>query len=90
MDRPAADSSYLSADFLTILLAVATTARTRPGLGITGTSGRASERRPAHPDFVRFVNAVLARWRADGGWAASYARWIGAPVPPPPPLRYAD
>jgi polar amino acid transport system substrate-binding protein len=44
----------------------------------------------AHPDFVRFVNAVLARWRADGGWAASYARWIGTPVPAPPPLRYAD
>jgi polar amino acid transport system substrate-binding protein len=43
----------------------------------------------AHPEFVRFVNAVLAQWRADGGWAASYARWIGAPVPAPPPLRYA-
>jgi hypothetical protein len=33
---------------------------------------------------------VLARWIADGGWAASYARWIGTPVPAPPPLRYAD
>jgi polar amino acid transport system substrate-binding protein len=44
----------------------------------------------SHPEFVRFVNAVLAQWRADGGWAASYARWIGRPVPAPPPLRYAD
>ena len=43
-----------------------------------------------HPDFVRFVNAVLARERADGAWAASYARWIGTPVPPPPPARYAS
>jgi ABC-type amino acid transport substrate-binding protein len=43
-----------------------------------------------HPEFARFVNAVLAAWRASGGWAASYARWIGAPVPAPPALRYAD
>jgi polar amino acid transport system substrate-binding protein len=43
-----------------------------------------------HPEFVRFVNAVLAGWRASGGWAASYARWIGTPVPVPPALRYAD
>lgn len=41
-----------------------------------------------HPDFVRFVNAVLARLRADGQWAASYRRWIGSPVPPPPPAQY--
>jgi len=41
-----------------------------------------------HPDLVRFVNAVLAKMRANGQWAASYARWIGAPVPGPPKARY--
>ena len=41
-----------------------------------------------HPDFVRFVNAVLARLRSDGQWAASYAHWVGTPVPAPPPARY--
>ena len=41
-----------------------------------------------HPDFVRFVNAVLAKMRANGQWAASYARWIGTPVPAPPKARY--
>ena len=40
-----------------------------------------------HPDFVRFVNAVLARLRADGQWAASYKHWVGGPVPAPP-ARY--
>jgi polar amino acid transport system substrate-binding protein len=43
-----------------------------------------------HPDFVRFVNAVLQQMRTDGRWAASYARWVGTPVPPPPPARYKD
>jgi polar amino acid transport system substrate-binding protein len=42
-----------------------------------------------HPDFVRFVNAVLQQLRTDGQWAASYARWIGRPVPAPPPALYA-
>jgi polar amino acid transport system substrate-binding protein len=41
-----------------------------------------------HPDFVRFVNAVLAQLRAGGQWAASYKRWIGGPVPTPPAARY--
>jgi polar amino acid transport system substrate-binding protein len=41
-----------------------------------------------HPDFVRFVNAVLERLRSDGQWAASYAHWLGTPVPAPPPARY--
>jgi polar amino acid transport system substrate-binding protein len=43
-----------------------------------------------HPDFVRFVNAVLAQMRSDGQWARSYAQWIGTPVPAPPPARYRD
>jgi polar amino acid transport system substrate-binding protein len=43
-----------------------------------------------HPDFVRFVNAVLQRLRANGRWGASYARWVGTPVPAPPPARYKD
>ena len=43
-----------------------------------------------HPDFVRFVNAVLAQMRQNRSWAASYARWIGTPVPAPPPARYRD
>jgi polar amino acid transport system substrate-binding protein len=42
-----------------------------------------------HPDFVRFVNAVLAQLRSDGQWAASYARWVGTPVPAPPTAQYA-
>jgi polar amino acid transport system substrate-binding protein len=42
-----------------------------------------------HPDFVRFVNAVLQQLRANGSWAASYARWIGTPVPPAPAAEYA-
>ena len=45
---------------------------------------------PQHPDFVRFVNAVLQQLRTDGQWAASYAHWIGAPVPAPPPAQYRD
>jgi polar amino acid transport system substrate-binding protein len=42
-----------------------------------------------HPDFVRFVNAVLAQEESDGAWAASYKRWVGTPVPPAPVARYA-
>jgi polar amino acid transport system substrate-binding protein len=41
-----------------------------------------------HPDFVRFVNAVLAKMRADGQWAAIYKRWIGTPAPAPPAAHY--
>jgi polar amino acid transport system substrate-binding protein len=43
-----------------------------------------------HPDFVRFVNAVLAQLRANGSWAASYAHWIGPPVPAPPAAQYSS
>jgi polar amino acid transport system substrate-binding protein len=43
-----------------------------------------------HPDFVRVVNAVLQQLRTDGQWAASYAHWIGTPVPAPPLAQYRD
>ena len=43
-----------------------------------------------HPEFVRFVNAVLAQLRSDGQWAASYRHWIGTPVPPQQPVQYSD
>src|SRR5215467_976648 len=41
-----------------------------------------------HPDFVRYVNAVLAKMRADVQWAALYRRWIGTPFPAPLPAEY--
>ena len=41
-----------------------------------------------HPEFVRFVNAVLQQMRTDGQWAASYAHWVGTPVPAPPQAQY--
>jgi polar amino acid transport system substrate-binding protein len=43
-----------------------------------------------YPEFVRFVNAVLAQLRSDGQWAASYRHWIGTPVPPQEPVQYSD
>ena len=43
-----------------------------------------------HPEFVRFVNAVLEQLRTDGQWAASYRAWIGSPAPAPPRAEYAD
>jgi len=42
-----------------------------------------------HPEFVRFVNAVLQQLRTDGQWKASYAHWLGHPVPNPPSAQYA-
>lgn len=52
--------------------------------------GMAIDRR--HPDFVRFVNGVLARLRDDGTWKAIHRRWIGpfAPTPAPPKASYED
>jgi polar amino acid transport system substrate-binding protein len=41
-----------------------------------------------HPEFVRFVNAVLEQLRTNGQWKASYAHWIGPPAPNPPPFGY--
>jgi polar amino acid transport system substrate-binding protein len=46
----------------------------------------------AHPEFVRFVNAVLARMRADGRWETIYRRWLRPyqPAQSPPRARYSD
>jgi polar amino acid transport system substrate-binding protein len=41
-----------------------------------------------HPEFVRFVNAVLQQLRTNGQWKASYAHWVGTPVPDPPQAQY--
>jgi polar amino acid transport system substrate-binding protein len=42
----------------------------------------------AHPEFVRFVNGVLAELRANGTWSRFYSRWLhqfgATPAPPPP------
>ena len=45
---------------------------------------------PAHPEFTRFVNAVLERNRANGTWKATYERWLGdfGPAPQPPKAQY--
>ncbi|BCJ56482.1 ABC transporter substrate-binding protein [Actinoplanes sp. NBRC 14428] len=45
-----------------------------------------------HPEFTRFVNAVLARNRANGTWKRTYERWLpdlGA-APKPPAAEYRD
>ena len=40
--------------------------------------------------FVAFVNAVLEQLRTDGQWSASYAHWIGTPVPAPSAAEYGS
>jgi polar amino acid transport system substrate-binding protein len=41
-------------------------------------------------DFVRFVNGVLDRMRADGSWGRLYTHWLGGTAPAPPPAKYSD
>lgn len=45
----------------------------------------------AHPEFVRFVNGVLAELRARGTWRAIYDKWLGGipgSNPALPPAQY--
>ncbi|GAA3341326.1 glutamate ABC transporter substrate-binding protein [Amorphoplanes nipponensis] len=45
-----------------------------------------------HPEFTRFVNAVLAENRANGTWKSTYERWLGdfGAAPRPPVAEYRD
>lgn len=46
----------------------------------------------AHPDFVRFVNGVLAELERNGTWRQLYAKWLPpsqfGPIQSPPPAQY--
>jgi polar amino acid transport system substrate-binding protein len=42
-----------------------------------------------HPEFVRFVNAVLARMYSDGAWEKSYNHWVSPVHVTPPVPKYA-
>jgi polar amino acid transport system substrate-binding protein len=48
----------------------------------------------SHQDFVRFVNGILERVRADGTWAAIWTKWLGpvlkSAAPAPPKATYKD
>ena len=44
-----------------------------------------------NPDFVKFVNGVLAQMRSDGQWTTAYNTWLKAalgPAPTPPAAVY--
>jgi polar amino acid transport system substrate-binding protein len=43
-----------------------------------------------HPEFTQFVNAVLAKNRANGTWTSTYDKWLGqfGKAPTPPPAEY--
>ena len=45
---------------------------------------------PSHPEFVQFVNAVLAQVRANGTWTQLYNTWLSSlgPAPTPPVAVY--
>jgi polar amino acid transport system substrate-binding protein len=43
-----------------------------------------------HPEFTRFVNAVLAKNRADGTWKSTYEKWLSGTAPQPPKAEYRD
>jgi polar amino acid transport system substrate-binding protein len=46
-----------------------------------------------HPEFTRFVNAVLERMRADGTWKRIHEKWLDdpeQPTPEPPAATYRD
>jgi len=43
-----------------------------------------------HPDLVRFVNAVIARYESEGLWEKSYKRWVSPAGATPPAPKYAS